>query len=144
MRLRFIKPGETHALRQLVLRPAQPLAEMEWPLDRAADSFHVGLETGEGLVSIATFIRERHEQLHGRGQYRLRGMATAAGHRGQGYASALLRFGVEQARQRKADLVWCNAREGAVGFYAREGFRADLPPFLIDGIGMHQLMHLQL
>lgn len=144
MATRLIDPHETHGLRQSVLRPAQSPKEMEWPLDRAEGSFHVGVEEDGQLVAIASFLRDGNPQLDARAPYRLRGMATAAGHRSKGHGSSLLRFGLEKARQEGGDLIWCNAREKAVGFYARAGFRVEGPAFHIDGIGVHHLMYMPL
>ncbi|MCC6839587.1 MAG: GNAT family N-acetyltransferase [Flavobacteriales bacterium] len=146
MHIHLVTPGETHALRQLVLRPGRPVAEMEWPLDHATGSFHVGMDGGAtgGLVCIASFVPEQNAHLAGKAQFRLRGMATAPGHQGCGYGAAVLRFGLEQARARQADLIWCNARERAVPFYRREGFLIGGPAFEIVGIGLHHLMHLRL
>lgn len=144
MPIQFIQPWETHQLRRSVLRPTQPLDEMEWPGDKAECSFHLGMWLGGHLVSIASFIRERNELLRGWIQYRVRGMATGSGHQGAGHGGALLRFGLDHARHHGADLVWCNAREAAIGFYAKEGFLTEGAPFLIEGIGTHQLMYLRL
>ena len=144
MRIRFIKSTETHALRQLVLRPEQPLDEMEWPQDNAKDSFHLGMNTGGRQISIVSFSRERNELLHGWKQYRLRGMATHPDHQGAGIGGKLLRFGLDHLRTLRTDLVWCNARDGAKGFYAKEGFREEGSPFDIHGIGIHHLMFLRL
>ena len=149
MRIRFIKSAETHVLRQHVLRPTQAIAEMEWSHDDAEGSFHLGAEedrdgSDDRLISVASFVRERCLQLPGSHQYRLRGMATAQEHRGKGIGAALLRFGLEHLHHLKADLVWCNAREGALGFYEREGFTSQGAAFMIEGIGLHHLLFRQL
>lgn len=149
MRIRFIKPPETHDVRQRVLRPMQAVAEMAWPLDDAEGSFHLGAEvdrdgSDDRLISVVSFVREHCVQLPGSHQYRLRGMATAQEHRGKGMGAALLRSGLEHLHHLKADLVWCNAREAALGFYEREGFTSQGAAFLIEGIGLHHLMFRQL
>lgn len=144
MRIRFIKASETHALRQQVLRPRQPIEEMEWPQDHAVDSFHLGMCIGGHLIAVVSFIRERNEPLRGWKQYRLRGMATRPGFQGQGVGRELLRAGVDHLDTLKADLVWCNAREKATSFYSKEGFLPQGEPFEIEGIGVHQLMFLRL
>lgn len=144
MPIRFITPVETHALRQAVLRPSQPLEEMEWSMDRSEGSFHVGMEEQGVLICVASFLRERNDRLRGWIQYRLRGMATAPACQGLGHGAQVLRFGTDHARHRKADLVWCHARERAVPFYAREDFLPEGEPFPIEGIGIHQLMYLRL
>ena len=144
MRIRFIRPSDTHALRQAVLRPQQQVDEMEWPRDRSEDSFHLGASIGGHLISVASFIRERNEKLRGWKQYRLRGMATHPDLQGQGAGAELLRFGIDHLLTLKPDLIWCNAREKAKGFYAKHGFLPENVPFEIEGIGIHQLMYLRL
>lgn len=143
MRIRFINASETHALRHAVLRPRQQLDEMEWPQDRAEDSFHLGLSIGSHLIAVVSFIRERNELLRGWKQFRLRGMATHPEFQGQGAGGKLLHFGIDHLHTLKADLVWCNAREGATAFYGQEGFQREGVPFEIEGLGVHQLMFLR-
>lgn len=144
MRIRFIKPPETHLLRQLVLRPGQPLDEMEWPQDEAADSFHLAMEDQGMILAVASFQKERHERLLGWKQFRIRGMATHPDHQGKGIGTQLLRFGLDHLRAMKADLVWCNARSGALRLYAKEGFAEEGGPFVLEGIGEHYLMYKRL
>lgn len=144
MRIRFINASQTHALRQEVLRPRQSLDEMEWPQDRAEESFHLGMTIGGHLIAVVSFIRERNELLRGWKQYRLRGMATHPGFQGQGVGTKLLPFGIDHLRTLKADLVWCNAREKATTLYGKVGFLPRGDPFEIEGIGIHQLMFLRL
>ena len=40
----------------------------------------------------------------------------------------------------KNDLIWFNAREKAVGFYERLGYKKNGNPFSIADIGIHYLM----
>lgn len=144
MQVRFIAPEETHPLRQQVLRPGQPLAHMEWPLDHAPGSFHLGMDVEGRLCSVASFVPQGCSLPGSHTPYRLRGMATVPAHQGSGFGTALLRFGIGHARQLRADLLWCNARERAVPFYARQGFVAEGQPFPIEHIGVHQLMYVRL
>ncbi|MCI1752659.1 MAG: GNAT family N-acetyltransferase [Flavobacteriales bacterium] len=144
MRVRYIKAAETYPLRQQLLRPLQPIDEMDWYGDNADTSFHVGAEVGEELICVASFMLERCEQVLGWRQYRLRGMATQPDQQGSGAGKAVLKFGLDHLRGLKADLVWCNAREKVVGFYGGMGFQAQGELFMVDGIGMHQLMYLRL
>lgn len=144
MRIQFIKAKDTWPLRQLVLRPGQPIEECDFPNDRNPDGFHLGAEEQGSIIAIGSFYPERHDALKGWKQYRLRGMATHPDHRGQGHAAKLLRFGIGHLKDQRADLLWCNARESAVGFYKDLGFVRQGTPFLIEGIGMHELLFLRL
>lgn len=141
MRIAFIKARDTWPLRHLVLRPHMTLEDCDYPNDRNPDSFHLGVYHRDQLVCIGSFYAERAEGLRGWRQYRLRGMATHPDHRGRGAGAQLLRFAVDHLAHLKADVLWCNARQEAMGFYTRLGFEVQGPPFDIPGIGEHFLMH---
>lgn len=141
MHARTILPGETHALRQQLLRPGRPISEMEWPLDNDPGTFHVGVEHEGKIIAVATFQPQPHERLHGNWQFRLRGMATEPAYQGKGVGRELVRFGLNLAKQRMADQVWCLARVNALDFYGHCGFRDEGTVMLISGIGVHHLMY---
>jgi predicted GNAT family N-acyltransferase len=69
--------------------------------------------------------------------WQLRGMATDPEVRGAGAGRALLTAGLAAVAARGGDLVWCNARVPAAGFYERHGFRVVTDPFDVDPIGPH-------
>ena len=73
--------------------------------------------------------------------WRLRGMAAAFEHQGQGLGSALLSTGIKKIRQLNGDVLWCNARESAIQFYQKHGFELEGAIFDIDGIGPHCIMY---
>ena len=136
----FIKAQETWPLRHRVLRPHQPLEECDFPNDRNPDSFHLGVFDRGELICIGSFYAERAEGLKGWRQFRLRGMATHPEHRGRGAGSRLMHFAMDHLVSLRADLLWCNARTGALGFYERLGFEVQGPAFEIPGIGEHHLL----
>jgi ribosomal protein S18 acetylase RimI-like enzyme len=69
--------------------------------------------------------------------YQLRGMATAPEARGRGLGRALVHACIAFAREDGAELVWCNARVGAVGFYHKQGFEIVGDEFEIPDVGPH-------
>jgi ribosomal protein S18 acetylase RimI-like enzyme len=72
-------------------------------------------------------------------------MATAAGSRGQGLGGEVLAAVVAELVRRGADLLWCESREVAIGFYEQHGFVADGPRYVHAEIGtVHQLMWREL
>jgi predicted GNAT family N-acyltransferase len=139
--LRFIKAADAHDLRHRVLRPHQPMDEVDYPNDRNPDSFHLGAFSGERLIAVGSFYKEKHEALSGWIQWRLRGMAVEADLRSAGVGSRLLGFAVDELKSKRADLLWCHARETAANFYFKHGFKVHGDPFLIEGIGPHFLMY---
>lgn len=141
MRIRFIKAVDTHPLRHRVLRPHQPMDEVDFPNDRMADSFHLGAYIGGHLIGVASFYPEKQETVLGWKQYRLRGMASHPDLRGQGVGRRLLEFAVDHLSGKHVDVLWCNARAAARVFYERQGFRSIGDPFEIGDIGPHYLMY---
>ena len=144
MRIRFIKAQDTWGLRHRVLRPHQAIEDCDYPNDRNPESFHLGVFLGEHLIGIGSFYAEKNDSLKGWKQYRLRGMATDPGLRGQGAGGKLIRFAIEHLRAQRADLLWCNVRDDATSFYKKLGFAPHGEPFLIEGIGMHEVLYLRL
>jgi predicted GNAT family N-acyltransferase len=61
-------------------------------------------------------------------------MATAERQRGRGVGAAVLRAAIDTVHEQGGRLLWCNARESAVGFYARNGFRPQGEGFVEHGI----------
>jgi predicted GNAT family N-acyltransferase len=64
-------------------------------------------------------------------------MATDPAVRGAGAGRALLAEGLARVAARGGDLVWCDARVSAAGFYERQGFAVVTQPFDKPGIGPH-------
>lgn len=69
----------------------------------------------------------------------LRGMAVVRQAQGKGIGSRLL-ADVHKLAARNAWYLWCNARETAVTFYARNGWCVQGAPFVIPKIGTHFAM----
>lgn len=147
-RTQTVRPGQTHALRHSVLRPHQPLGEMVYPGDDLGSTIHLAAYASHGVspvpIGIVTMSVERFPVDPCEGDYRLRGMAVDPGYRGRGVGMALLRAGLDAAREAGGQRVWCNARMSAIGFYERMGMIRIGPPFEIEGVGTHERMVVSL
>jgi ribosomal protein S18 acetylase RimI-like enzyme len=141
MRIAFIKAQECWPLRHQVLRPHQSIEDCDYPNDRNPESFHLGAKEGDRLIGIGSFYRERQATVPGHIQWRLRGMAIHPDLRGLGVGRQLLRFAFDELRSKRADVLWCQARENAAGFYTGLGFLTRGEPFMLEGIGMHHIMY---
>lgn len=139
-----ITTADTLPIRQRVLKPHLRAEECVNPGDDLPTTFHFGLFISGNLVSVATFIQESHPAFSAGYPYRLRGMATDDSYRGQGLGQKLVRFGVEELKSRRCDLVWFNARIKAFPFYERLGFSFYGPLFDIKDIGPHKTMYKHL
>jgi predicted GNAT family N-acyltransferase len=71
-------------------------------------------------------------------------MATDPAVRGSGAGRALVEEGLARIAARGADLVWCDARVAAAGFYERLGFVVVTGEYDKPGIGPHVGMVRQL
>jgi HAD superfamily hydrolase (TIGR01509 family) len=132
-------------LRQAVLRPHQDVADMALPGDDAPGAAHFGAVGGDGaLLGVATVAPGTHPRDPRDGDWRIRGMATAPEARGGGAGAALLRACLTHVRAHGGRRVWCNARTGVLGFYARAGFAGEGERFALPHIGEHLVMALEL
>jgi GNAT superfamily N-acetyltransferase len=139
-----IKARDTYPIRHKMLRPNGTLEDCIFTGDEDELTFHLGAFVDKKLVSVASFYFESNPQFPDPYQYRLRGMATLPEYQGQGLSSALLRTAFPVIKQNQCTLLWCNARERALGFYTKVGFTAHGDFFTIPSIGKHKLMSIKI
>lgn len=141
-----ITSSETHPLRQRVLRDDDPTATLDWPGDDEPTTFHLGIRNEDNdVVAIATWLARPDPEGSGRPATQLRGMATEPALAGRGLGSELLAAGIDRCRARGDELVWANARIGALGFYEHSGFRSIGPAFTTADTGLpHRHVRLEL
>jgi predicted GNAT family N-acyltransferase len=128
---------ETYALRGAVLRPNG--GEISWAGDQDPATFHLAARVPEDrVVGVVRFSPAPcpWRPLAG-APWQLRGMATDAAVRGGGAGRALVEDGLRRVADRGGDLVWCDARLAAVGFYERMGFTVVTDEYDKPGIGPH-------
>lgn len=97
-------------------------------------STHLAAVEGDRLVGYVRLIDER-------GTGHVRQVVVAPSHRGRGIASDLVSCAVETAVARGLPRAYLNARERAVGVYARQGFRVVTGPFRM---GRTYLKHVRM
>ena len=145
-------------LRQVVLRPGMAPEESIYPGDDDQRAAHGAARLPSDdrpgpIVAVGTILaeappwasaEERARGLEGVAavSWRIRGMATAEGYRGQGLGRHVLEalLAHAEAHSATACVVWCNARVRATAFYGRAGFVAVGATFELPGIGPHQAM----
>ena len=127
--------GTTYPLWRDVLRGGRPV-------DRPADppqTLHLAARTPDGsVVGVVQFFPAPCPYRPGvRTPWQLRGMATHPSVRGSGAGRALVTGGLARVAALGGDLVWCDARTTAVGFYQRLGFTVVGDPFDEPEVGPH-------
>lgn len=95
-------------------------------------------------MTIASFYQRKNNLLGQKNMVQLRGMATHPDYVGRGCGKELMNFTIDFYRDQGIDLIWCNAREIAFGFYQKLGFKGIGENFLIPEIGVHRVMYLDL
>jgi GNAT superfamily N-acetyltransferase len=135
---------EVFPVRRAVLRPTLPPSQSRYAGDDHPSVAYVAGRLDGRIVSVATVFPEpcpwqaaapdadRH--------WRLRGMATVDGQKGKGVGAAVLRAAIARAASGGAVLLWFEAREEAVPFYIRHGFRQEGEPWVLPVTGKQRHM----
>jgi predicted GNAT family N-acyltransferase len=131
-----VAPEVTYELRRAVLRPDG--GAVTWPGDEDPATFHLAARIDDRIVGVVRFSAAPCPWPTDSGAaWQLRGMATDPAVRGNGAGRALVVDGLARVAARGGDLVWCDARVSAAGFYERMGFTVVTEPFDKPGIGPH-------
>ena len=120
-----VAPEATLPLRAALLRADRPDLDLRLPEDDLAGTFHLGALDGAGqVVGVATLVPSTPDVPVRCPAYRLRQMAVAPTHQGQGVGSALLGAAVAGLRSRGVATLWAESRDSALAFYLSQGLRA--------------------
>jgi predicted GNAT family N-acyltransferase len=143
VKVETVPPEVTLPLRWRVLRSHLSPAQMvPWPGERDPGTVHLAARTQDGdVVGTAVLVPDRFALMPDRTDaWRLRGMATDDGRRGQGIGAAVLGQAIRHVAERGGGLLWCNARVPARRFYERAGFAAVGAEWDEPQIGPHVVM----
>ena len=121
MTVHIVNASEIRPLRNLVLRPNQPIETTFYDLDDHYKTFHLASKLSDVIISIGTFYHENDFDIQMTNGYRLRGMATHPSYRRNGAASKLMREAFQLLEKKNCDTIWCNARLIAIDFYKSLG-----------------------
>ena len=144
IQVKQIQAIDCYPIRQQVLWQHKAIAECGIDIDSQEGAFHLGAFLNEELVCIASFFKQKNPQFNHAKQYRLRAMATLPIAQKKGTAKSLVEFAVQKLQSEHQDLLWCDARIVATGFYNKLGFSTKGTAYEIPIIGTHYLMYKQL
>jgi len=131
-------------LRYSELRKGQDFSTTSYLRDYEEDTFHMACIVDDKIVTCATFYPEKSIKKKSNNAYRLRGMATDFNFQRKGYAAGLMKESFKELKKRECDMLWCNARLVAVGFYKSVGLEIAGELFDIEGIGPHYYMEKEI
>lgn len=141
MDIKVVAAKDIRPLRNLVLRPNLPIETTYYDLDNDIETFHLASIMDNTIISIGTFYPENDIELQTKNGYRLRGMATHPKFRRKSAATKLMKKSFVLLKEKKCDVLWCNARLVAVEFYTSLGFKITGKIFDIPSIGPHYKMY---
>ena len=141
MDIKVVAAKDIRPLRNLVLRPNLPIETTYYDLDNDIETFHLASIMDNTIISIGTFYPENDIELQTKNGYRLRGMATHPKFRRKSAATKLMKESFVLLKEKKCDVLWCNARLVAVEFYKSLGFKIAGKIFDIPSIGPHYKMY---
>jgi GNAT superfamily N-acetyltransferase len=143
IRTAVVPAADILGLRHAVLRPGLPREAAVFPEDDLPEAVHIAAYDGDSptVLGCGSFFPEPFPHAGAGGPsgraFRIRGMASDPDTRGRGYGAAVLTAGEAEARRRGAEVMWCNGRTVARGFYERHGYAVSGEEFVIDGVGPH-------
>ena len=136
-----IKPKDCYFIRHQVLWQHKSFDDCGIDIDDQAGAFHLGAYKGDELICVASFFKQNQVKFSEQHQYRLRAMATLSSAQNTGAARALLNTAFKILKDKDQNLLWCDARIIATGFYEKLGFEKLGDTYSIPIIGLHYLMY---
>ena len=140
-----VSPDAMCPLRHKVLRPNLPFEASCLPSDNDPDAIHFTVKKDDTILSIASLYSESFEAMPNKNSYRLRGMATEPAERGNGFGAMVLHGAMDYLKKETdVEILGCNARVTAFGFYEKMGFTILGEIFDIPNLGPHKTGYIEL
>jgi ribosomal protein S18 acetylase RimI-like enzyme len=131
---------DTFSVRHPILRTGKPIESCYFEGDESPTTKHFGLFVIKKIMGVVSIFQIKNDTFISDNQYQIRGMAVLNEGQKMGYGKLLVEASEQYISCQKCDIIWFNAREKAVGFYERLGYKKDGDPFSIADIGTHYLM----
>lgn len=155
--VRKVESEVLHEVRFKVLWPHLSSAEEAViDIDKSEGAIHLAAFDGENVVGVASIFPQAcaryPEMFPNLKAYRLRAMGVLEEVQGRGVGSKIIDFAKNYLDQTTpAQVLWCDAREIAWGFYSRmdfqfacgdDGYMCDA--YEVPSVGVHKMMYFYL
>ena len=131
-RVVILPTAEILDLRVRVLRRGTPFTHANYPEDEYPDVVNFCIVRGGSPIATSTWFSKECPEMPGVPAVQLKGMAVDDSVQGSGLGAKLIERGLEHARATGAGIAWARARDSALYFYEKRGFRVVGDGF-IDG-----------
>ncbi|MBV8444901.1 MAG: GNAT family N-acetyltransferase [Candidatus Dormibacteraeota bacterium] len=135
LEIRAVTAEAVRPLRHRVLRADMALESERTESDDRPATVHLAAFDGDEIVGVMTVFADPSPLGDSTAQ-RIRWMAVDPARQRGAIGTALLEAGLAIARKRRAVSVWADARDTALGFYERHGFRPSGPSFIDPETGL--------
>lgn len=142
--IKQINYKETYPIRQVVLRPNRALETCFFDGDELESTIHFGLFLEENLAGIISLFKNKNSLFQQKNQYQIRGMAVLSKYQKFGFGKELVEHSEKFLAEKNTTLIWFNAREVAVKFYEKSGYKITGGAFDIPDVGAHYVMWKEL
>ena len=131
---------QTYPVRHPVLRPGKPIETCAFAGDDLETTIHFGAFINDEIAGCISVFYAGNEVFNLDKQYQLRGMAVLEQYQKKGLGELLINKAEEFIKNKQGKLIWFNARENAVNFYKKMGYKITNQPFTIPDVGIHYII----
>ena len=135
---------DTYSIRISVLRKEKSIYLCPFDGDNLSTTFHLGSFLNDNLVGIISVFKAQNVLFESENQFQIRGMAVLNENQNQGIGKFLVQEAEANIKKENGNLIWMNARKGAIEFYLKLGYFVQGDAFEIEEIGTHYKMMKQL
>ena len=138
--IKKISSRDTFLVRHPILREGKPVESCQFDGDDLQTTTHFGLFENENMIGTVSVYKTNSPLFTEKIQFQIRGMAVLEDFQSKGYGEQLLKAAENFCFEEKADLIWFNAREKAIPFYQKSGYKIIGNAFDIPNVGIHFVM----
>ena len=121
-------------------------------IDKSDGAVHLASYQDGEVVGVASLFAQQCERYPNvfpkKNAFRLRAMGVLDSVRGSGVGAQIINRAVELLKEKGVEVLWCDAREVAWGFYLKQGFKFaedcdgyECEAYVVRNVGLHKMMY---